>query len=387
MLYDRNLNLEGLARIVDTDMKRIYSDDLIENMQNKNFNYLYNIDITLRSDMYFMNQLLFAVRNSKGTYEVYKYYGEELQKDITIVSEIVSKQPEVIENTAVSYNETIMMQLAQINPRTILYMSETLKDNENFIQSLCETGNNEVIKYAAIKCNISDAIANNPNLSNNSEFMKVVMARDAIIKDVNALKNIDENLRNNYEFIKVAAKENEEVIDYVAEHTEEFGIEAINGIKEVLIDNTTCRAIDEMQIELEKVQEEKVQIESQEGFNKESEEYKKIRIRERQLNNNIRFINQIKNGEVKQERAIRIINAVCKDKDEQYKQELLKYIKMDDAVIAKEKAEKSEVKVVPEDIERVTGEEVKVSDLQKERKAIEVTLEKTRETTGEKELE
>ena len=68
-----------------------------------------------------MEPLLFAVKNSEfSTYEVYKYYGEELQKrDLTIATEIVTSEPDVLENTVITDNSALVLYFAKINPEII----------------------------------------------------------------------------------------------------------------------------------------------------------------------------------------------------------------------------------------------------------------------------
>lgn len=360
----RTVSVEDLYKVVNEEGERIYSDNLLQKIQSGDFNCLNEINLEDRNNRYFMEPILFAVKNSEfGTYEVFKYYGEELQKqDLTIPTEIVINEPEALEDTTITDNPTLVLHFAKINPEIILYISEDLKSDGEFIEDLCETGNKEAISYAVRECDISEVLQDNPDLASNHVFMK-----EAVKEDASVLQYANESLKNDYEFIKEAAIANREVIDYVAEHTNEFGKDSINATKEVLVENTTCRAIDEMREELEKVQDAKTKMESQEDFDKDSKEYKNIQIRERQLTNNIRFINQIKNGDVKQERAIRIINAVCKDKEEEYRKDILKYIKMDDAVIAKEKEEKTNnekgtLEVTPEQIEEKT-EDARISKI------------------------
>jgi len=82
------------------------------------------------------------------------------------------------------------------------------------------------------------------------------------------------------------------------------------------------------------------------------------------LNNGIKLLDRIKNGEVKPERAIRLINSLCKDMDEEYKKELMKYIKIDDAVIDKQKEEKEEFREVTRDEVTETTEDVRISEIE-----------------------
>ena len=155
-------------------------------------------------------------------YGMNKYYGEELQKsDLTIAGEIVINEPEVLEDTVITDNAALVIHFARINPEIVLYISEDLKNDGEFIEELLETGNKEAISYAIKECDISAVLQDNPELASNPEFMK-----EAIKEDANALKYVDENFKNDYKFMKEVSKENKEVIHYVVGHTQEFGKEA-----------------------------------------------------------------------------------------------------------------------------------------------------------------
>jgi len=381
MICNRNLNLEGIAELKDAEGKRIYSDVLIENMKIKKIKYLKNLDITLKKDPFFMTQLLFAVKNSIGTYEVYQHFGVSLQKDTEIASVIVDEQPEVIEGTEVSFDGAMMLKLAQINPKSILYMAEGLKNNGKFIQELCEIEG--TAQYAVQICNdnIFEVIQENPNLLLNPEFMVESVKEDPMLMAV-----VSEEFKNNYKFIKEASMKNREVIDYIADHTEEFGKEGLKAAKEVLTENTSCKAIDEFQTELEKVQEEIEIMESKEGFDKDGKEYKDLLLRKRHAEHGIKFMDRIRNMEDPR-RALELIDRLCVGKSEEYKQDLVKYFKLDDAVIAKEKEEKNKNNnYTSKDIEMVAGDK-KLSDIQKEPDAVRVQMEEQTKESHENEQE
>ena len=117
----------------------------------------------------------------------------------------------------------------------------------------------------------------------------------------------------------------------------------------------------------------------------------------------MRFIEKLKNGEIKSpERAIRLINSICQNLGEQYREELTRYIKMDDAILDQEKdkqehkkedkeADKQEDKegkggITPKDIEART-EGANLEEIRGEteviREGIENTPDKTIEEVGE----
>ena len=227
----RIVSIQDLYTIVNDEGKRIYSDNLLQKIQSGDFNCLNEIDFEDRNNRYFMEPLLFAVKNSEfGTYEVFKYYGEELQQqDLTIPTEIVINEPDVLEDTAITDNPTLVLYFAKINPEIILYISEDLINDGEFIEELCKVGDREAIMYAIKACDIQEVLQDNPDLASNPAFMK-----EAVREDASLLKYADESLKNSYEFIKETSMENRDVIDYVVKHTEEFGKDALKGARDSL---------------------------------------------------------------------------------------------------------------------------------------------------------
>jgi len=402
MIYfedNRVVNFEDLRKVVDKDGNRVYSERLLQGVKGGDLNYLNEIDLSDRNNKFFMEPLLYAVKNSEySTYEVYKYYGEELQmQDLTIAAEIARIEPDVIEDTAISDNATIILYLAKINPEVILYISEDLKNDGEFIEELFETGNKEAITYAVRECDISTVIQDNPELASNPVFMK-----EAIKEDANALKYADENLRNDYKFIKEASKENKEVINYVSEHTEVFGQEALEGAKDSLEEHFTIEATTKVQEERRKLQEEKLSLQGKE--NNESD-LKEITKKERDLTSIERAMEKFKtlSPEKKGRYAHLILQTTSMEQyqnmDENFREELEKYEKLYIAAKEKEKS-KSEVaqeqpekksddkvedtiKITPNQIEEKTAD-AKVSEINGETQAI---REEYIRETNEKEVE
>lgn len=360
---NRTVNFEQLEK------SGIYSRILLNQIKSADYDFFNEtLTDTQRRSREFMEPILYAVKNEYNTYEIYKYFGSNLQENFDLAKDIIKEEPELIKGTPVSNNKQFILQAVDINPKVLIFMSTTLKADSKFTQQLCELKDAEITMYAARVCKMPEAIQENQNLANNPVFMK-----EAIKDDARLLKHTDDSLKNNYEFIKDICKENKDVINYVAEHTEEFGKEGLTAAKEVLVDSTTSKAIDEFKEELEKVQEQK-----------EIQNSKEISIKERQLKNSMKFIERIKNGEVKQERAIRLINFICKDLGEEYKQELMKYVKIDDAIIEKQKEEKSDIKIKPQDIEEKTITSAKLDSINQETQVI---REEYTQQTKKKEVE
>ena len=372
----RTVIFEDLKKAITEDGKRLYSEELVQKIQSGDFNYLNDIDVLYRNNKNFMEPLLYAVRNSEfGTYEIYKYYGEDLQKeDLTIAAEIAINEPKVLEKTELTNNDTTVLYLIKYNPEIAIYISDDLKNDGEFIEKLCETGNKEAINYVVKDCNVSEVLADNPNLANNVNFM-----REAIKENANVLEITSEELKNNYKFMQEACMINKESINYVVEHTEEFGKDGLNAAKVVLVDNTTNKAEDEFKAELENLKNKEANLEEKENDEQpqnREEEKKQAAIKERQLRNSIKFIEKIKNGEVNQERAIRLINSICHNLGEEYREELTKYIKLDDAILEKQKEEKTENSILePKNIEEKVST-ARLPEVEKEVQIINKSTEK-----------
>lgn len=321
----------------------IYQQSVIKAIENNDYKALADrvvISKEQSEDLDYMGPIVYAYKEHNGSYIGYKYCGEKLQKNLDFAIHIIDEEPEVIEGTDASADAIFIQEVAPHKPEVIKHMSEDLKSDTSFTKELCELNIEEVTNKVAQECKMPDTIIENVELANNAIFMK-----SAIKENENIMKYATEELKNDYQFVKEICKENKKAIDYVAEHTEEFGNNGINAAKEELVENSTCRAIEEMKGELENAKKEKERIESQKEFDENSEEYKQIKIKIRQLNNNMNFIERIKNGEVKQERAIRLINMLCENLGEEYREEILKYIKMDDVVIEIKNKEKENKKM------------------------------------------
>ncbi len=233
---NRMVNFEDLAKVVNSDGKRVYPEGLLQEVKNGNFNCLYQINLADRNNEYFMEPLLYAVKNERGTYEVYKYYGEVIQEDLGLAIEIAIDEPAVLQGTAISSNKEFMLDLVEINPKVIFYVSEDLKRDPEFREELAELRDSGIDRCIKLQ--------ENPGLAKDPEFM-----REAIKEDPKMLEFASEELKNDYNFIREASKENYGVIEHIVSKKEDFGIEAIKGAKETSREITTedyMAIIDEM---------------------------------------------------------------------------------------------------------------------------------------------
>lgn len=327
----------------------VYSSDLLEELKNGNYEMMkFMTDVTQRKDRDFMEPLLYAVKNEYATYEVYKYYGENLQEDIELAKKIVVREPELIRESPISYNKQFILEAVEINPKVVMHMSSILKEDGEFVEELCELRDPEIIKYAAKECKMPEVIGENPKLSRDPVFMKEV-----IKQDVNNFAYLPEEFKNNHGFMKDLCKGNKEVIKYISENTDGFGKEGLIGTKEALVDISTEEAVagfDEEQRELK----EKIEI----ARETEDDRLEELLKRDKQLERHKKFFERIKNGEVDPVRAAKMIDKYCSNLDEGVREELKQLLKIDEAIVERQKEEekdkegtvepKEEGKVVPE---------------------------------------
>ena len=234
-----------IVNFKDLRKSGIYSNILLDELEQGNYKFLKELlSETDRGNRNIMEPILYAVRNEHNTYQIYTYYAKVLQENKDLAKEIVRYEPELIYNTSVSNNRQFILEMVNINPEVVKYMSKTLKEDTEFIEDLCEINNKEVMLNVAKECDISELVKNNPELLSNKEFMI-----GAVISDSNYIEHIDESLKNDYGFIRATSKENYEVVEHIVQNTEKFGLEAIKGAKdttrEITIDDY-MKIIDEM---------------------------------------------------------------------------------------------------------------------------------------------
>lgn len=359
------------VRFSDLEASGIYSTAIMNAV--KDIKTLYKLkdllDIDTKKDKDFMEPLLYAVKNEKGTYAIYEYYDESLQKDTKLATEIILTEPELIENTPFSRQKDFILKVAEINPRVISYMSTDLKKDSEFTGELCNLQNSDITKYAAIECKMPEIFVENPELTVNKIFMM-----QAITQNVNSFEYASEELKNDYNFMKEASR-NEKVIDYVVEHTEQFGKEGLTATKDTLVEISTDEAKHGFEEERKKVKTQIIQAQK-EG---ETEDIDSLLKRNKQLERHIKFFERIQKGEIDPIRAAKLIDKICHDIEPEFKQKIYKLLKLDEVIIEKGKEEqqkskgllKSGVEATEEDIGnyQMNNEVNKIKAITKERDA------------------
>ena len=213
-------------KIKDLEESGFYNEKLLNELRIGNFTGLSELPIDTRADIEYMEPLLYAVKNEIDTFKVYRYYAENLQNDVKLASEIIKSEPDLIEGTPISRNEQFIKDNARNKPQIIKYMDPQLKTNERFISEL-KSEKSSQIDTEIVSIGLTAEILTNPKLGNDKDFMS-----NAIRNDVTFLQYASEELRNDGEFLRQESLQNEDVIKYVAENAKEFGLKAIEGVRE-----------------------------------------------------------------------------------------------------------------------------------------------------------
>ena len=290
-------------KTVDLDMLKksgIYTEQILAAIENKD--YLALAEDTLiskeqRQDVEFMGPIVYAFEKAHGTYVVYKYCGDELQKNLEFARDIIKKEPEIIANTAASADREFIEKVVPEAPEVIKHMASELKSDSTFTAELCELNIPEVSAYAAQECKMPDAIEENPTLAENKDFMLGLIQQDA-----NSLEYASDELKNNYNFIKEVCIENKEAIKYVSEHTEEFGSDSLKGAQEVLAEQFNGQLVQDCNDEVEKIKKE-IEDKKQQGIEVEPKLENKMRILEKRPERMKVWIEKIKEGDPKRNKV------------------------------------------------------------------------------------
>ena len=143
----KNLN-ENREILKLDDLIGFYDEKLLKDLREGKYDELALLSSDDRNNGKIMEPLLYAVKNEKNTYKVYKYYGESLQRDILtenreLAVNIVKEEPELIEGTPISRNPQFILEYVQSNPEIIRYIDTHLITNDIFINELNNKNNSE----------------------------------------------------------------------------------------------------------------------------------------------------------------------------------------------------------------------------------------------------
>lgn len=207
-----------------------YNEEVLNAVKNESFESLRGNEFL--KDIEAAKFILYACVNARVemNYPIYAYLQEDVQmgllSETNISNNILQTAPEVIEDTPLARDESAILANVNDNPEIVKYISEDLSSNPTFVAELADK-NPEVVKEMLEKYPVEKLIATNPELATNPAFMA-----EAIARDVTVIKFANEEIRNNYDVFAKAAKENEQVADYILQNVGNFGDEAIKGAKD-----------------------------------------------------------------------------------------------------------------------------------------------------------
>lgn len=253
----------------------LYDEELLEDLKNERFETLRGLGAK-GEDENFIRPILYAMINEYNFYEVYipivdKVKLSLMQNDYTLSLHIMEQAPQVIENSPLAENKDLILTAAEKNPEVIKYISTNFKEDKEFLGSLVKSSNSEIIKIAIEKYSIEKLIEAEPSLANDATFMIKALSKDASV-----IECMSEEMLNNYEVFMEASKNSEEVIDYVIEHSDKLGDDAIRGVKVGVIER-----VDEMlEKTLTKEEKESKKHQRREKFKENNKENAKVRIDE-----------------------------------------------------------------------------------------------------------
>lgn len=241
-----NKNELTLDDLVDSGK---YPVDLIYFIKRRDFDktFLY-IDESSRKDRAYMEPLLYAVKHDLGTYAIFKYCPESIQKDETIAKSVIQREPQLLVDTPLSRDIEFIFKNAKYSPQIINYIDKSILEDDYIVCSLCYISNGvakEVLRNTRI--DIAKAMeteyrnANNvgdteqTTLANDRDFIKTAIQE----KGANILKYASEEVKNDYEFLKEQTFKDRKIIDFAIENASELGNDGIDGIRKASVKMTT----------------------------------------------------------------------------------------------------------------------------------------------------
>lgn len=377
-------NVKSLT-IKDLEESGQYTQELLKALQEGKYQEIYRLSISDRSNQDFMEPLLYAVKNDKGTYAIYAYYSETLQDNIVLATEIIKTQPELLEGTPVSRNREFVVENIKENPEIAKYINPSLKNDTKVIEEIYKTGNELAIQAILPNEQLIIAITQTPELSCDKAFML-----EKIGEFGEAIQFASEQLKNDYDFLKEAYRANIDAIDYTAEHAQEFGEKGLLAAKEVAIETTSDNAINGFQDELSKV---RTQIEAYraEPTSKNDDAIKKLEMDEKKFQRHIRFIQKIQSGAVDQVKAAERINKYCANLAPEYRKRIEQVLTINTVMQQKQqegikKVGKADIGEVARDFGKMEGK-LPQTELQELKSAIEEPINESEIETETQEQE
>ena len=224
----------------------LYSQELLSSLKSKQFSALKKLPSTYISNPDFMLPLLHAVKNELGTYEVYLYMGDNLQREPSLAKEILKDEPEIFSSSPLSSDKLFILNNIQSIPNLANHMHPSLKADSGFIDELCQSVSPEIAKQIIEETQSSRM---SPSIDVSSELVNDAVVA-SIIADPQNMDLLTEEQKNDYMFISDIVDQNPEAIGYIVNNIDEFGENGIraatDGNQRIIIDTFNGSITDEV---------------------------------------------------------------------------------------------------------------------------------------------
>ena len=224
----------------------LYSQELLSSLKSKQFSALKKLPSTYISNPDFMLPLLHAVKNELGTYEVYLYMGDNLQREPSLAKEILKDEPEIFSSSPLSSDKLFILNNIQSIPNLANHMHPSLKADSGFIDELCQSVSPEIAKQIIEETQSSRM---SPSIDVSSELVNDAVVA-SIIADPQNMDLLTEEQKNDYMFISDIVDQNPEAIGYIVNNIDDFGENGIraatDGNQRIIIDTFNGSITDEV---------------------------------------------------------------------------------------------------------------------------------------------
>jgi len=220
------------AKIKLKDLEGHYDNSLVEELKMERVEVIAGLGETQRENPDFMEPLLYAMINEYNSYEIYKHCGPKLkgllQGDLQLSTEIVINAPELIVDSPLASDKTLILTNVEKNPEIVKYISPSLDNDQAFLKELTSTNNSQVIEQAAEKYSEKELLMANPELGKDEQFMMQAIARDITI-----VQYADSEVLNKYtEILKETTEK--DVMEVIDENIEKGADERFSKVKSFL---------------------------------------------------------------------------------------------------------------------------------------------------------
>lgn len=221
------------------EMKKIHEStelkDVLSKKQKKNIELLRNIAIEDPSRLSYDKLLSAESNNTKFILSIIlenskaiKYMSGSLKKDTEFLTEVIRKEPDLMDDVLRSCNVSINLETL-----TVVSAEEKTQFEDEMYYELKKSG--------VVSSNYS-------NYTNNEKTMTSLIAKDAAM-----ILFVSEQLKDDKEFIRVEAMKSDETLNVIADNCDKFGTQGLTGAKEANREKSSNEFIDKLKANLEEI--------------------------------------------------------------------------------------------------------------------------------------